>query len=243
MTQVLRTVSTPFDAAAWNRQQYTLQRIRTDPGFETYFRSLRLPFDAVTPRDITCGDERIVGPRVTLPGCGILQSDAELEAFSAALRDCGLPLGRLRRHWDCGAEQLSGFTEAQISAGVLRAAKILGVPVGPACQMLPGGAKIGRALIVAGKPKLNSCAFEGIAPYFCWAMSPSFASDVLRYVNLSLAAMPERFSAHDPFVIAIVGEAGDAEHSVATLRSAIAAEPGIRDLQQTGVAIIVGADL
>ena len=152
MTQVLRTGGTPFDAAAWNRQQYTLQRIRTDPGFETYFRSLRLPFDAVTPRDITCGDERIVGPRVTLPGCGILQSDAELEAFSAALRDCGLPLGRLRRHWDCGAEQLSGFTEAQISAGVLRAAKILGVPVGPACQMLPGGLPLSPESEICSKP-------------------------------------------------------------------------------------------
>ena len=231
-----------FDAAAWNRQQYTIQRIRTDSGFQNYFRSLQNGFDSVTARDLTCGDERILGPRVTLPGCGILQSDAELVSTAIALRATRVPLGSVRRHWQCGAERLSGFNEEEITERLKLIAEIMEMPLGEPAQMLPIDGKIARAAVVAGHPFVNPCAFEDITPFFCSAVSASIADDVSRYMQLSLAAMPGRFTAQDPFVVAIVGDVTSPDTCVAPLRSRIAASPGIAELWRTGSLVIVGAD-
>jgi hypothetical protein len=235
-----------FDAAAWQRQQYTLQRIRTDFGFENYFRSLHQAFDADSPRDITCGDERILGPRVTVPGCGILQSEAELHATAAAIRASGLRLGSLRRHRQCGAEQLSGLTEKDIAERTGRIAEVFGVPLGAPCEMLPGiqpgVGKIARAAVVAGNPRVNPCAFVGLTPFFCSAFSATLADDVAAYANLAFAAMPSRFTAHDPFVIAIAGKRNDTQYSVKELRSVVAAQPCIADRLRAQTLAIAGAD-
>jgi hypothetical protein len=231
-----------FDAAAWNRQQYTIQRIRTDPGFQNYIRGLPNAFDSVTPRDLTCGDERILGPRITFPGCGILQSDSQLDATGAALAECKLPMGRLRRHRQCGAERLSGMSEPEICERLDLIAEVFGVTPGPPCEMLPVDGKIARAAIVAGHDALNSCALEGMAPLFCSAISSTVDEDVQCYMDLSLTAMPGRFSPQDPFVIAIVGDSTRPERSTGSLRSRIASVPRIAELWRAGIVTIVGAD-
>src|SRR5205807_7162848 len=151
-------------------------------------------------------------------------------------------LGAVRRHRQCGAEQLSGMTEAQIVRRVGRVAKILGVPLGAPCEMLPVEGKIARAAVVAGNPKVNSRAFEGITPFFCSAVSATPEEDVRRYVDLAFAAMAGRFSAQDPFVIAIVGDAASAERGVAGLRARIAAVSGIAAWWREERLVIVGAD-
>ncbi len=231
-----------FDAAAWNRQQYTIQRIRTDPGFQSYIRGLPNAFDSVTPRDLTCGDERILAARITLPGCGILQSDSQLDATAAALAECKLPLGALRRHRQCGAERLSEMSEDDICERLDLIAEVLGVPPGPACEMLPLNAHVARAIVVAGHDALDSGAFEGMTPFFCSAISATLEDDVCLYTGISLHAMSGRFTAQDPFVIAIVGDSSRPERTTASLRSRIAAIPRIADLWRAGIVAIVGAD-
>jgi len=242
VAQAIAEGTSGFDAAAWNRQQYTIQRIRTDYGFESYVRSLTNVFDEHTSRDITCGDERILGSRMTLPGCGILQSDAELRASAAAIRRTNLPVGALRRHRQCGAENLSGLSEAEITGRLHHVAKILRIPVGPGCEMLSIDGKVARAAIVAGDPRVNSCAFEGMTPFFCSAISSTLPQDVANYAGLSFAAMPGRFTRHDPFVVAIVGSRAEAHYSLKNLRAAITGEPRIADLLHDGTLVVVGAD-
>ena len=240
MAQVHSEDHAGFDRAAWDRQQYTIQRIRTDFGFETYLRGLTTLLDSETPRDVTCGDERIVGFRFTLPGCGILQTDAELQRSAKAIRSSGLPLASLRRHHECGAERLSGLAEAEIAARLRIIAKVLGVPLGPDCEMLPIGVRIARSAMVAGDARVNPCAFEGITPFFCSGISATLSQDVATYASLSFAALPGRFTCQDPFVVGIIGRG---KKDLRQLRTSISDEPRIAALWRKGVLAIVGAEV
>jgi hypothetical protein len=226
--------------AFWMRDQEAITRIR-DKGAQEFFDSLadqeQLSDDPERP--CACIDERVGGPKVAIPGSGILQS--EDEAFRL-LKEAGVT--SLSSHADCGAAVLAfnklspedqaryGSADGYAQEWAKAMAARLGVPYAGHAEVDSPGQHVARAVYYDASGSFRADAPNiprGFTVSRKYLSSEQARQDLLLAIRIATGdhGFAGKFNGDEPLLVVPISDGSDLAVLREEISEALEADPSL----------------